>query len=97
MTGHGAAQALREVADDVRALRVVAIDSPAYRDGARDALAAVVDLLERRAKGVVHEVSCCFPACDRIADPTTARCGLHERVQISSSYVDDRHLEGGHG
>lgn len=97
MTGHGAAQALREVADDIRALRVVAIDSPAYRDGARDALGAVLELLEHRAKGVVHEVSCCFPECHRIADPVTGKCGLHERVQISTSYVDDTHLEGGHG
>lgn len=97
MTGHGAAQALREVVDDVQALRVIAIDSPAYRHGAHDALAAVVDLLERRAKGVVHEISCCFPECPRIADPVTGKCGRHERVQISTSYVDDRHTEGGHG
>lgn len=92
-----AAKALREVAEDARTLRVHAIDSPAYRHGARDALTALLGLIEDHARHVVHAVSCSFPDCHRTADPDTGMCGAHKGVRVAGSYVDDNHLEGGHG
>lgn len=92
-----AAKALREVADDARTLRVHAIDSPLYRDGARDALKAILGLIEQHAQYAADGLSCGFPDCHRDADPETGMCGPHRGVRVAGSYVDDNHLEGGHG
>lgn len=92
-----ASQALRELADDVRDLRIVAIDSPAYKHGARDLLAAVLDLIDNRVRHVRHGVLCGLPDCHRTADPANGMCVRHAAVRVSGSFVDDNHLEGGHG
>jgi hypothetical protein len=92
-----AAQALREAVDDVRALSIHAIDSPEFRRGARAALDAAVELLEKRVKDLPLGLPCRFPGCHRSASPETGMCGPHENVRVASSYVDDRHGEGGHG
>ena len=97
MTQLPASQVLREVADDVRALRIHAIDSPAYRHGAADVLAAVLELIDEVARNAASSVSCRFPDCHRGADPETGMCGRHRAVRVTESYVDDRHAEGGHG
>lgn len=96
MTQLSAAQALRDVVDEVRGLQVHAID-PAYRRGAHDALAAVIDLVERLALAAALGASCGFPDCHRTPDPATGMCGPHRAVRVTASYVDDRHHEGGHG
>lgn len=92
-----AAQALRELAEDVRDLRIIAIDSPQYRHGARDLLTAVLDLIDNRARHVRHGVVCGLPGCGRTADPASGMCVRHALVRVSGSFVDDTHLEGGHG
>lgn len=97
MTQPTAAQALRELAEDVRDLRVHAIDSPVYRHAAHDVLAAVLELIERKARDVPHGAVCRFPDCRRTADPETRMCERHKAVRITSSFVDDRHTDGGHG
>jgi hypothetical protein len=90
-------QVLREVADDIRALRIHAIDSPAYRHGAADAIAAVLELIDQAARNASSGASCRFPDCHRGADPETGMCGRHRAVRVTESYLDDRHAEGGHG
>lgn len=97
MTQPDAATALRELLDDVKELRVTAVDSPAYRDGARAALTAVADLIEHRVRHVAVGAVCGFPGCSRTADPANLMCVRHSAVRVAGSYVDDTHLEGGHG
>jgi hypothetical protein len=42
---------------------------------------------------------CDFPGCDRHAELGVRMCDYHVMVRLSSngSWVDDGHLEGGHG
>lgn len=94
-----AARVLREVRDDVRDLRVAAVDSPGYRAGATDALAAVVSLLDAAITAATYGAECGLPGCTRNAHPRTGMCARHANVRISDSGsdVDDRHADGGHG
>lgn len=42
---------------------------------------------------------CVFPRCELLAEPDSDTCTDHHNVTVaaSGSWVDDTHLEGGHG
>jgi hypothetical protein len=45
----------------------------------------------------MNQQSCDFPKCNGTRVTDTGMCELHRRVRIHPSYVNDNHLEGGHG
>lgn len=40
---------------------------------------------------------CGFPDCEHYQEHPNGMCALHQNVTVSTSWVDDRHPEGGHG
>jgi hypothetical protein len=60
-----------------------------------EASARAVFLAEHRHLGAV----CDFPGCERRAELGARMCDYHVMVRIASngSWVDDHHIDGGHG